>query len=136
MFNLVKPAEGYGLDILVSATVATTDEECLRLAALGRYEILDTPPDAASDRITALAADLFNVPISIIGFADRDRIWFKSHHGLDATETGRDVKGHAPRSARRHATAMPRSGPRVAAGAASGARSTDLRSIAGPPVAG
>jgi len=62
MFHLVKPAEGYGLDILVSATVATTEEERLRLAALGRYEILDTPPDAASDRITALAADLFNVP--------------------------------------------------------------------------
>jgi two-component sensor histidine kinase len=136
MFHLVKPAEGYGLDILISTTVATTDEERLRLAALWRYEILDTPPDAACDRITALAADLFNVPISIIGFADRDRIWFKSHHGLDATETGRDVEGHAPRNAKGSATAMPRSGPRPVVGAAGDARSADLRSIAAPPVAG
>ncbi len=132
MFNLVKPAEGYGLDILVSAAVVTTDEERLRLAALRRYEILDTPPDAASDRITALAADLFDVPISIISFADRDRIWFKSHHGLDATEVGRDVGGRAKGSA----AAMPRRGPRLAAGVASGARSAGLRAIGAPYVAG
>jgi two-component sensor histidine kinase len=135
MFNLVKPAEGYGLDILVSATVVPTDEERRRLAALRRYEILDTPPDAASDRITALAADLFDVPISIISFADRDRIWFKSHHGLDETEIGRDMEGRATGSAKARAAAMPRSGPRLAAGAASDARSADLRSIAAPPVA-
>jgi two-component sensor histidine kinase len=132
MFNLVKPAEGYGLDILVSAAVVTTDEERLRLAALRRYEILDTPPDAASDRITALAADLFDVPISIISFADRDRIWFKSHHGLDATEVGRDVRGRAKGSA----AAMPRRGPRLAAGVASDARSAGLRAIGAPHVAG
>jgi two-component sensor histidine kinase len=135
MFNLVKPAEGYGLDILVSAAVVTTDEERLRLAALRRYEILDTPPDAASDRITALAADLFDVPISIISFADRDRIWFKSHHGIDATEIGRDVGGNAPGSAKGSAAAMPRRGPRLLAGAASDARSAGLRSIAAPPIA-
>jgi hypothetical protein len=114
MFHSVKPAEGCGLDIPVSATVAA-DEERLRLAALGRYEILDTAPDAACDRITALAADLFNVPISIIGFADRDRIWFKSHHGLDATEIDRDA---AAGSVKGRTGAMPRHGPRPAAGPA------------------
>ncbi len=51
-----------------------------------RYGILDTPPEAAFDRITALAADLFNVPTAIIGFLDHDRIWFKSHHGVAATQ--------------------------------------------------
>ena len=56
-----------------------------RLAAVQRYEILDTPPEAAFDRITALAADLFDAPIAIIGLRDRDRLWFKSHHGLAAT---------------------------------------------------
>ena len=62
-------------------------------AAVHRYEILDTPPEAAFDRITALAADLFDAPISIIGLRDRDRLWFKSHHGLDVTELswGRDA---------------------------------------------
>ena len=92
MIRPVKPAESHGLDILVAATVGAADNERLRLAAVMRYEILDTPPEAACDRITALAASLFDVPISIIGFADRDRIWFKSHHGLDATEIDREAR--------------------------------------------
>ncbi len=95
MLHLVKPAESDGLDILVSAAAAPVDDERLRLAAVLRYEILDTAPEAACDRITALAADLFNVPISIIGFVDRDRIWFKSHHGLEATEIERGTIGSA-----------------------------------------
>jgi two-component sensor histidine kinase len=61
-----------------------------RLAAVRRYDILDTPPDGAFDRITALAARRFDVPISIISIVDHDRIWFKSHHGLNAKQIGRD----------------------------------------------
>ncbi|MCP9484990.1 MAG: GAF domain-containing protein [Gaiellaceae bacterium MAG52_C11] len=68
--------------------IPANDEE--RLAAVHRYDVLDTPPDGAFDRITALAARLFDVPISIVSLVDRDRIWFKSHHGIDATEIGRD----------------------------------------------
>ena len=67
------------------------DNESERLATVRRYDVLDTPPDGAFDRITALAARLFDVPISIISIVDHDRIWFKSHHGLDATEIGRDL---------------------------------------------
>ena len=66
------------------------EDEAARLAAVRRYDVLDTPPDGAFDRITALAARLFDVPISIISIVDHDRIWFKSHHGIDATEIGRD----------------------------------------------
>jgi len=66
------------------------DNESERLDALRRYDVLDTPSDGAFDRITALAARLFDVPSSIISIVDHDRIWFKSHHGLDATEIGRD----------------------------------------------
>ena len=61
-----------------------------RLAAVRRYDILDTPPDGAFDRITALAARRFGVPISIISIVDEDRIWFKSHHGLAVEQIGRD----------------------------------------------
>ncbi len=61
-----------------------------RLAAVRRYNILDTPPDGAFDRITALAARSFNVPISIVSIVDHDRIWFKSHHGLDVQQIGRE----------------------------------------------
>lgn len=64
--------------------------EVERLDAVRRYDILDTPPDGAYDRITALAARLFKVPIAIVSIVDSDRIWFKSHHGLDATEVSRD----------------------------------------------
>ncbi len=66
------------------------ENEADRLAAVRRYDVLDTPPDGAFDRITALAARLFDVPISIISIVDHDRIWFKSHHGIDVDEIGRD----------------------------------------------
>ncbi|MBG6120250.1 MULTISPECIES: GAF domain-containing protein [unclassified Sphingobium] len=61
-----------------------------RLAAVRRYDILDTPPDGAFDRIAAMAARLFDVPIAIISLVDHDRIWFKAHHGLDVTQIDRE----------------------------------------------
>jgi two-component sensor histidine kinase len=61
-----------------------------RLAAVRRYDILDTPADGAFDRITALAARRFGVPISIISIVDEDRIWFKSRHGVPIDQIGRD----------------------------------------------
>lgn len=64
--------------------------EAQRLAAVRRYDVLDTPPDGAFERITALAARLFDVPIAIVSIVDADRIWFKSHHGLDVSEIGRE----------------------------------------------
>jgi two-component sensor histidine kinase len=36
-----------------------------------------------------VAASLFRVPISIVSLVDTDRIWFKSHSGVDATEIPR-----------------------------------------------
>ena len=67
----------------------TPEGEARRLAAVQRYEILDTPPDGSFDRITAIAARLFCVPISIISLVDHDRIWFKSHHGLNVPQIDR-----------------------------------------------
>ena len=64
--------------------------ESERIEAVRRYDILDTPPDGAFDRITAIAARRFDVPISIISIVDHDRIWFKSHHGLAVKQIGRD----------------------------------------------
>lgn len=40
--------------------------------------------------MTKLAARHFNVPVSIVSIVDTDRIWFKSHHGMDVDEIGRD----------------------------------------------
>ncbi len=74
-----------------------------RLAAVRRYDVLDTPPDGAFDRIAAMAARCFDVPIAIISIVDHDRIWFKSRHGLDVQQIGRDpglcasaILGHEP----------------------------------------
>ena len=64
-------------------------QETERLQVLKRYEILDTPPDGAFDRVTALAARFFQVPIATVSLVDEDRIWFKSSFGLKLTETDR-----------------------------------------------
>lgn len=66
------------------------ENESERLRAVRRYDVLDTPPDGAFDRVTKLAARQFGVPISIVSIVDTDRIWFKSHHGVDVEEVGRD----------------------------------------------
>ncbi|UFS59833.1 protein kinase domain-containing protein [Subtercola endophyticus] len=54
-----------------------------RAALTPRPSILDTLPDEALDRVTAMAARLFSAPISIVSVVDRDRVWFKSHYADD-----------------------------------------------------
>jgi len=66
------------------------DEE-LRLRTLQACGVLDTAAEERFDRLTRIAAALFDVPIALVSLVDRDRQWFKSHCGLDATETPRDV---------------------------------------------
>jgi GAF domain len=50
---------------------------------------LDTPPDAALDRVTELATRLFNVPIALISLIDEKRQWFKARVGLEVAQTER-----------------------------------------------
>ena len=52
-----------------------------RLNALRRYAILDTPPEGVFDRITALVADMLDVPVAVVSLVDTGRIWYKSVHG-------------------------------------------------------
>ena len=73
----------------VSPAIIPADED-ERMAAVRRYDILDTPPDGAFDRVTAIAARRFNVPIAIISIVDHDRIWFKSHHGVPVQQIDRE----------------------------------------------
>ena len=65
--------------------------EAERLVALARYDILDTPADPAFDDLTMLAAHICQTPIALVSLLDADRQFFKSHYGLDATETPRQV---------------------------------------------
>ena len=98
-------------------------QEAQRLAAVRRYDILDTPPDGAFDRVTRIAARIFAVPISIVSIVDADRIWFKSHHGLEVEEI--------PRGPGLCASAILHDDPWVLTDA-----KADPRSLANPLVAG
>ncbi|MCR5894131.1 MULTISPECIES: sensor domain-containing diguanylate cyclase [Burkholderia] len=66
-------------------------DEAARLDTLHSLSILDTPPEERFDRLTRLARRLFDVPIALVSLVDDDRQWFKSHAGLDVTQTSRDV---------------------------------------------
>ncbi|MDA6071032.1 ATP-binding protein [Flavobacterium sp. AC] len=65
--------------------------ESERLAALKRYNILDTLPEYAFDDATKLVAYICNVPIAHISFIDKNRQWFKSEIGLGASEVPREI---------------------------------------------
>jgi GAF domain-containing protein len=68
------------------------DNERERLDALWSYEILDTAPEAAFDALTALAAELCDVPIATLTLVDETRQWFKSRCGFEGPDsTAREV---------------------------------------------
>ena len=77
------------ISTLPDPSIIPPDEE-RRIAALQRYAILDTPRDGTFDRITRIAARIFDVPIAIVSLVDTDRIWFKSYHVVDVPQIGRD----------------------------------------------
>ena len=52
-----------------------------RLHTLRSLALLDTPAEERFDRITRLAAKLFDIPIALITLVDADRQWFKSRFG-------------------------------------------------------
>ena len=62
-----------------------------RLSELYRFDILDTSPEEAFDRLTALTALTFNTPVALVTLVDRDRSWFKSQVGFPIDEIPRDV---------------------------------------------
>lgn len=68
---------------------AQTEEA--RMAAVRRYEVLDTPPESTFDHITSLAAELFGTPVALISIVDEDRVWFKSRRGMPLEHIGREA---------------------------------------------
>ena len=60
-----------------------------RLVALERSGLLDTPPEETFDRLTWLASQTLNAPISLLTLLTPTRQWFKSRLGLDLPETPR-----------------------------------------------
>ena len=66
-------------------------DEFGRLAALHRYDVLDSPRESQFDRITSLVEAVLAVPMCAVALIDGDRQWFKSCVGLDVAETPRNI---------------------------------------------
>lgn len=62
--------------------IACIQRESQRIDALRKLNVLDTAPNDAFDRITRMAAQLFNLPFATISLTDVDRQWFKSRVGV------------------------------------------------------
>ena len=67
------------------------------MAAVRSYHLLDTLPEKDFDNITALTANICDVPISLVTLLDADRNFLKSHYGIPFNESPRDISfcGHA-----------------------------------------
>jgi len=58
-----------------------SDREESRLAALDSYDVLDTPNEAAFDRVATLIRMVFGVETSIVSLIDAHRQWYKAAQG-------------------------------------------------------
>lgn len=74
---------------MIEAPLPENEQE--RLRELKDLDILDTLEEQAYDDLTEIAAQICDVPIALVSLIDTDRQWFKSHHGLDARETPREL---------------------------------------------
>jgi class 3 adenylate cyclase len=74
---------------MLKAPIPTNESD--RLAALRRYEILDTDAEEVFDELTRLASAILQMPMSLISIVDDSRNWIKSGVGVDAgTAMGRE----------------------------------------------
>jgi len=73
---------------MIEANIPENEDD--RLRKLYELGILDTLEEQAYDDLTRLAAEICGTPIALVSLVDRDRQWFKSHHGLNARETPRE----------------------------------------------
>ncbi|MDB5044821.1 MAG: diguanylate cyclase/phosphodiesterase with sensor [Deinococcus sp.] len=81
--------------------------ERLRLEALYRYQILDTQPDDALDRVTRITCHTLNVPVALISLIDVGRLWLKSRSGTGLQEVPRDSAPCTLTIASREALCLP-----------------------------
>lgn len=61
-----------------------------RLRDLESYSIIDSLPESDYDNLTRIASQICNTPISLVSLLDDKRQWFKSHHGLETSQTPKD----------------------------------------------
>jgi signal transduction histidine kinase len=65
--------------------------ESERLAELFKYEVMDSEDEAVFDQLTEMSSVIFETDICLISLVDGERQWFKSKHGLSASETSKEI---------------------------------------------
>ncbi len=75
--------------IMIKPDIPFNEHE--RLIAVNDCLILDTEHEKEYDDITRMAAEICELPYSLITIVDENRQWFKSHHGLPVNQTSRDI---------------------------------------------
>jgi hypothetical protein len=68
-----------------SSSSQNLEQEMERLQVLKSYFILGADRDPTFERLTALAARIFDVPIALVSLVDFGRQWFLSNRGLGET---------------------------------------------------
>ena len=68
----------------------TTDDEVAGLNP-ARPEIMDTIPNEALHRATAMAARILGAPISVVSIVDHDRTWLVSYYGDEVEDIVRQI---------------------------------------------
>ncbi len=104
----------------------TVTDEADRLRTLAPYQALGVEPAADFDRITALAARLFRVPVALVTLVDANRQYFKSHHGTDVCGSPSDV------AFCKHALDLPEGETFIIPDATADARFADNPLVVGP----
>lgn len=80
---------GHVMNFIHSTFVPDFEQD--RITALDALAIMDTAPERDFDDLTRLAATVLGVKSAAVSLIGRDRQWFKSRHGVEFTETRRDV---------------------------------------------
>lgn len=102
---------------------AFPEDEYFRLKTLRSLGVLDAGASAELDRITRVAARLFEVPVVLVTLIDAQRQQFAARTGLDIDETPRDISFCAHAILSPHALVVPDA-------------SADLRFTGNPQVTG
>ena len=90
--DAVSAFQDYVVDDLVrSRRPVAPDGESIRLEAVRRYDVLDSPPEDAFDEVTDLVRRTLHLPVAIVAVVDADRAWFKSRRGVDLPELPRSL---------------------------------------------
>lgn len=74
------------------APVREIVDDPARLEVLERLDVLDSGPDADFERLSRIAAHIFDAEVSLVTLVDKDRQWFRACFGIEGlTETSTQV---------------------------------------------